>query len=192
MIPSTSAYARNLKSYYLTRFIVAAAWAIAAALTPLNVPLLAGLLLVAYPLWDAVANLVDAQQSGGLLANPSQAINLAVSLLAGTAVIFALTTSMNNVVLVYGLWAALAGLMQLATGVRRWRGFSAQWPMILSGAQSTLAGVFFIKRAGDAMPKSIHDLAPYAAFGAFYFLISFIGSVWGERSRRTAGQTGAV
>jgi len=79
---------------------------------------------------------------------------------------------MNAVLGVFGAWAILAGLLQLATGVQRWKSFGAQWAMILSGAQSALAGGFFISRSlGNAVP-GIADIAPYAAFGAFYFAAS--------------------
>lgn len=44
--------------------------------------------------------------------------------------------------------------------------------MVLSGAQSALAGGFFIKQAIGAAAPDITDIAPYAAFGAFYFLVS--------------------
>jgi hypothetical protein len=46
--------------------------------------------------------------------------------------------------------------------------------MILSGAQSALAGAFFIKQSTGAAMPSITTIAPYAAFGAFYFLVSAI------------------
>jgi hypothetical protein len=44
--------------------------------------------------------------------------------------------------------------------------------MILSGAQSALAGVFFVKMAGGPAVDVLTTVAPYAAFGAFYFLVS--------------------
>ncbi len=73
----------------------------------------------------------------------------------------------------FGVWAISAGLFQLLTGARRWR-LGAQWAMVLSGAQSMLAGAFFLKRATDAAVPGVADIAPYAAFGAFYFLVSAI------------------
>ena len=78
------------------------------------------------------------------------------------------------VLAVFGVWAILSGLLQLYTGVRRWRSYGAQWAMILSGAQSALAGGFMIGKSLGSMPPSILDIAPYAAFGAFYFLVSAI------------------
>ena len=45
--------------------------------------------------------------------------------------------------------------------------------MILSGAQSVLAGVFMVKMAtGAPVIDTLTRVAPYAGFGAFYFLVS--------------------
>jgi uncharacterized membrane protein HdeD (DUF308 family) len=162
----------NLAAYYLMRAVVAAAWVVAAVAIDRSNAIAAALLLVSYPAWDAFANWFDARSSGGLGSNPTQAFNTAVSLVAAIAVAVALQLSMNVAIVVFGIWAILAGLAQLITGVRRWRTFGAQWAMVLSGAQSMLAGVFFVTHAGLAKTPTILDVAPYAAFGAFYFLVS--------------------
>lgn len=175
----------NLARYYLVRAIVAAVWVAAAVAIGRSNAAAAALLLVIYPAWDALANWFDAQNSGGLRTNPTQALNVAVSLVAAIAVAVALQSSMNAVLAVFGIWASAAGLAQLFTGVRRWRRFGAQWAMILSGAQSTLAGVFFVTQAGSAKIPTIIDVAPYAAFGAFYFLVSAALLMFANR-RRTA------
>jgi len=39
-----------------------------------------------------------------------------------------------------------SGLLLLATGIRRWKGFGAQWPINLSGAQSAFDGPYFSER----------------------------------------------
>jgi uncharacterized membrane protein HdeD (DUF308 family) len=161
----------NLSAYYLVRAIVAAAWVVAAVAIGHSNAITAAL-LVSYPAWDAFANWFDARSSGGLRTNQTQALNVAVSLVAAIAVAVALQFSMNVVVAVFGFWAIAAGLAQLITGVRRWRAFGAQWAMVLSGAQSMLAGVFFVTQAGLAKVPTILDVAPYAAFGALYFLVS--------------------
>ncbi len=159
-----------LRNYYFIRAAVAAAWVVA-AFTVGKTSLAATALLIAYPAWDAVANLFDISRNGGAARNLPQTLNVAVSGLAAVAVAAA-SANMNAVLGVFGAWAILAGLMQLATGVRRWKAFGAQWTMILSGAQSTLAGAFFISRSfGNGVP-SIRDVAGYAAFGAFYFSLS--------------------
>ena len=164
-----------LKSYDYLRFAVSAAWVLAAVTVAKTVPPLAAIMLVAYPLWDALANYVDAQRSGGLGRNRSQLLNFAISILTAIAVAIALGRGMSAVLAVYGVWAVAAGAFQLLTAVRRWKTNGAQWAMILSGAQSALAGLFFVKMAGGAEAIGIANVAPYAAFGAFYFLVS---AVW--------------
>jgi hypothetical protein len=53
--------------------------------------------------------------------------------------------------------------------------WKAPLPMILSGAQSALAGAFFVKKAADpSIALNVADVAPYAAFGAIYFAISAV------------------
>jgi uncharacterized membrane protein HdeD (DUF308 family) len=175
----------NLARYYLVRAIVAAVWVVAAVAIGRSNATAAALLLVSYPAWDALANWFDARDSGGLRTNPTQAFNIAVSLVAAIAVAVALQLSMNVVLAVFGIWATAAGLAQLITGVRRWRTFGAQWAMILSGAQSMLAGVFFVTQAGLAKIPTIVDVAPYAAFGAFYFLVSTVLLMFANRRRAT-------
>lgn len=173
----------NLARYYLVRGIVAAGWVAAAvAIGRSNTPA-AALLLVSYPAWDALANWFDARGNGGLGTNPAQAFNVAVSLIAAIAVAVALQSGMNAVLAVFGIWATAAGLAQLIAGVRRWRAFGAQWAMILSGAQSMLAGVFFVTQAGGVRIPTIVDVAPYAAFGAFYFLVSAAWLMFANRRR---------
>lgn len=173
----------NLARYYLVRAIVAAAWVAAAFAVGRSNATAEALLLVSYPAWDALANWFDAQGSGGLRANPTQAVNVAVSLVAAVAVAAALQVSMHAVLAVFGIWAIGAGLAQLVTGVRRWRAFGAQWAMILSGAQSALAGGFFVVQAGGTKIPTIIDVAPYAAFGAFYFLVSAVVLMFVNRRR---------
>ncbi len=175
--------AKSLARYYLVRAIVAAVWVVATVAIGRSNATAAALLLVSYPAWDALANWFDARGSGGLRTNPSQALNVAVSLVAAIAVAVALQWNMNAVLAVFGIWAIAAGLAQLITGIRRWRTFGAQWAMTLSGAQSMLAGVFFVTQAGFAKIPTIMDVAPYAAFGAFYFLVSAALLMFANRRR---------
>ncbi|MEE7504880.1 DUF308 domain-containing protein [Methylobacterium sp. C33D] len=163
-----------LSAYYCVRAGVAAAWVGAALAFGRGTPAVAATLLVAYPAWDALANLADARRNGGLADNPSQALNAAISAATAIAVAVALGRGPNAVLAVFGAWAILSGLFQLLTGARRWSA-GAQWAMVLSGAQSALAGGFFVRQAAGAAVPGIADVAPYAAFGAFYFLVS---AVW--------------
>ncbi len=163
-----------LKRYYFTRFAFSAIWVLIAISVAKSNPWLAAIMLVAYPAWDAIANLIDAQRSGGLRRNKSQLLNFIFSILTAIAVAVALGSSLNSVLVVFGVWAGFSGIFQLATAVRRWKSFGAQWAMILSGAQSALAGVFMIFMAYGPDPVGIANIAPYAAFGAFYFAVSAI------------------
>lgn len=183
------AASRWLRNYSFARAAFSLAWVAAALTVGRSAPPVAAALLVAYPAWDALANVVDAQRNGGLRANPSQAFNTAVSLVTTLAVAVALCRSMNAVLAVFGAWAIFAGLLQLMTGLRRW-GLGAQWAMILSGAQSALAGGFFIVRSAGAAAPGVADIAPYAAFGAFYFLVSAVWLTVAERRRQARRSPG--
>lgn len=163
----------GLLGYYALRALVSALWvALALTIGKAHAPLGIGL-IIAYPAWDSLANYVDARTNGGLRANPTQMLNVVVSAIVTLAVAVTATRDFHAVIAVIGVWAALAGILQLTTAVRRWRTSGAQWPMILSGAQSALAGAVFVKKATDATANlTVADVAPYAAFGAFYFAIS--------------------
>jgi len=164
-----------LKTYYFTRAGVSIAWVLA-ALNAAPSSAAAGILLVAYPVWDALANLADARRSGGLAANRTQATNVLVSVAVAVAIAAGLG-DMHRVLAVFGAWAILSGLLQLATGLRRRRTTGAQWAMMLSGAQSALAGAVFIVQAGGAADPTVATIAGYAGFGAFYFLLSGLALV---------------
>lgn len=180
----------SLRNYYAVRFAVAAAWVAVAFTLAKALPPLAVVMLISYPLWDALANLADARLSGGLANNRTQAINVVVSILTAIGVAVGAAVGMNAMLGVFGLWALVAGLLQLATGVRRWKTYGAQWAMILSGAQSALAGVFFAKMAAGAQVDALRTVAPYAAFGAFYFLVS---ALWlAAKSAKSAPPTAAA
>jgi len=173
-----------LKTYYFSRAAVSIVWVLAAFSLAAHRPGVAAILLVFYPLWDALANYFDGQRSGGLARNRTQLINVVVSLVVGVAVGVALP-DMHHVLAVFGVWAILSGLLQLGTALRRWKLYGAQWSMVLSGAQSALAGTVFIFQAQTPAVPSIATIAGYAGFGAFYFLLSAISlsiAVWRRKS----------
>lgn len=161
----------SLRNFYFLRALAAFAWVALASLSSSASRLVVGALLVLYPAWDAIANVIDARRSGGWQANPGQKFNALTSIVIAVcmAVVFTLRGNAGGV-LVFGLWALLAGLFQLAVGIRR-RKLGGQAFMMISGAQSALAGVVFSIQAFGATP-GIAQLAPYAAFGGFYFLLS--------------------
>ena len=181
-----AAQERWLKQYYFLRALFSAAWVVAAFTAGRQSPSAAAGLLVAYPAWDAVANVLDASRSGGLARNPTQKLNAWVSGATALAVLAALQSGMNAVLAVFGAWAIGAGLLQLGTALRRWKTHGAQWAMVLSGAQSALAGGFFIFQATTPMTPSIANIAGYAAVGAAYFLVSALWLAVSHLRRRPA------
>ena len=176
---------RWLKMYYLTRAVFSFAWVVAAVSAARHAPGVAAALLVAYPAWDALANLIDGTRNGGLVANRTQAVNVVASLIVAVGVAIALP-DMNRVLAVFGAWAIVSGLLQLGTGLRRWKAYGAQWAMILSGAQSALAGAVFMVQARTSAVPTISTVAGYAGFGAFYFLVSALALQAGAWRRKSA------
>lgn len=172
-----------LRNFYFLRAVVAFVWVALAFLLAAGPLPVVGALLVLYPAWDAVANVIDAQRNGGLQDNPGQKFNAIVSIVTAACMGVAFALRGNaGAVLVFGAWALLAGLSQLAVGIRR-RKLGGQVFMMISGAQSALAGIFFIVQSFGVAP-GIAKLAPYAAFGGLYFLLS---ALWLTlKMRRTA------
>ncbi|MBS7456031.1 DUF308 domain-containing protein [Coralloluteibacterium stylophorae] len=182
--PSLSGASRWLTRYYSARAAFSLAWVAAAFALGRGHAAVAAVLLCLYPAWDAVANYVDAVRSGGLRRNPTQALNAVVSLVAAAMALLAVQRGPGPVLGLFGAWAIVAGLLQLATAVRRWKTQSAQWASVLSGAQSALAGGFFIKQAFAPVAPPIVTIAGYAAIGALYFLVS---AIWLALKARRGG-----
>lgn len=175
-----------LKRYYYTRTLFSVLWVAAAFTLGQHSSAIGAILLVIYPAWDALANYIDASRSGGLGHNRIQTTNIIVSVLTTLAVFVALSISRNWVIGVFGVWAILSGLLQLGVAVGRWKSYGAQWTMILSGAQSSLAGAFFIVQAQMPVPPSIVNIAGYSAVGAFYFLVSALWLTVSQRRLKAA------
>ena len=184
--PSPIAQESWLQRYYFVRAAFSALWLIAAITVGKSSATASALLLIGYPAWDALANFIDGKRSGGLGRNRTQLINVLVSLAVALAIAVSLP-DMHRVLVVFGAWAIGSGLLQLGTALRRWKAHGAQWAMILSGAQSALAGAFFISQAQLPVEPSIATVAGYAGFGAFYFLVSALSLSFAARRRqRTA------
>jgi uncharacterized membrane protein HdeD (DUF308 family) len=180
---------RWLRSYYALRAVVSALWVTCAVTVGPASMAVAAVLLLLYPAWDALANAVDAHRNGGWRINATQSFNAAASSATTVGVALALMHGMSTVVGVFGVWAMLSGLLQLATAVRRWKRAGGQWVMVVSGAQSAAAGAIMLREAGAPDMPGVADIAPYAAFGAFYFLLSAIWlTVVLHRRRRPAAR----
>lgn len=173
--------AASLRRLYFVRFGFAIVWAIIVGLSAASITPLSATLLVIYPVFDLVAAVVDHRASRATRPAGLLYVNMALSALAAVGLIVAVMSGRSAVLLVWGLWAVTAGVVQLIVGLSR-RSLGGQWPMILSGGISVLAGVAFAVQSGSAT-ASLVGLAGYATLGGIFFLVSAI------RLNRTATGT---
>jgi uncharacterized membrane protein HdeD (DUF308 family) len=164
---------------FLIRGLVAIAWAVVFALTSDSLTTGVGILLVLYPLVDAVASAVDARGQQGS-ARQLLELNAAVSVVAALALGIAATGDKGDVLVVFGVWALLTGVAQLVVAIRRRMILGRQWPLLLAGAGSTFFGIAFLVMSGAADPK-LEMIAVYAAGGGIEFVIQ----AWLLARRRT-------
>ena len=165
---------RSLRNLYFVRTVFQVIWAVAVLSTALTQPHIASILLIAYPLWDVACTLYDLRASRPTAsASTSQIINALLG--SATALGIALTVFSKPAysIAIFGAWAFGAGLLQLVAGLIRRKQLGGQWAMILSGAQSTAAGVAFVL-GGFGGKFHTKDMGGYAIFGAIYFLIGGI------------------
>ena len=177
---------QSLRSFYVLRGVVAFAWVASAAVAGVRNPVAGALFLAVYAAWDAIANVIDGQRSGGLARNQGQLVNVLISSAAALGMAAGVVAGLRLSVSVFGAWALVAGLLQLAVGLRRRGAAKGQVFMILSGAQSALAGGFFLK-LGLSGAAGLSQLIPYAAFGGVYFLLAALAlSLNGKRTAAAA------
>ena len=167
---TASGIAPALRRLYFVRFGFAVVWAVLLFATKSELDPVSIALLVLYPLFDAAAAVVDTRSSGGTGPARGLQVNIAISLLAAIGVALACASGVPAVLRVWGAWAIVSGLVQLVVGAAR-RTMGGQWPMILSGGISVLAGGSFIAGASASDP-SLANIAGYAVLGGIFFLVS--------------------
>lgn len=182
--PGATFTAEHLRRLHLVRFAFAVAWAVAFALSASTLGAVSVALLVLYPAVDAAAAVWDHRASGATGVRGTLVLNAALSLLAAVGLALAAAAGEASVLRVWGAWAVTAGLVQLLVAVGR-RRLGGQWPLVLSGGISTLAGTGFVLAANGTDP-SLTGLAGYAALGGVFFLVSAF------RLGRTARSAGPV
>jgi uncharacterized membrane protein HdeD (DUF308 family) len=165
--------AKSLRKLYYTRAAFSIVWVILVAAFAKNNAAIATVLFIIYPAWDAMATFFDIKANPPTASKTPQYVNAAISIITTVAVALTLQTGISGALMVFGAWAILTGLIQLILGLRRRKQLGGQWPMIISGGQSMLAGGSFIAMANEPT-SGITTLAGYAAFGAFYFLLSAV------------------
>lgn len=160
----------SLRRLYFARFVFAVVWAGSLFATGSSLGPVSVALLVLYPVFDVAAAIVDARSSAGSRPVSLLYVNVAISLLAAAGLTVAVSSGIPAVLRVWGTWAIVSGLVQLAVGVVR-RAQGGQWPMILSGGLSVVVGTMFVLQAAKD-GASLTNLAGYAAVGGVFFLVS--------------------
>jgi uncharacterized membrane protein HdeD (DUF308 family) len=159
-----------MRRLYLARFAFAILWAVLLVVSGGSPGPVTAVLVVLYPLVDAAAAVVDARSSRSSSSRWGLYLNIAISLVAAIALGIALTSGIPAVLRVWGAWAVVAGLIQLAVGFNR-RAVGGQGPMVLSGGISVLAGTAFFLMAA-APDAALLNVAGYATLGGIFFLVS--------------------
>ncbi len=175
METTSTELARSLRNLYFVRTAFQVVWAAGVLTTAGKQPLLAAILFLLYPLWDVACTVYDLNtfsKSGS--SRTSQIINAVLGVATAAGIGLTVFKTPIYAVAIFGVWAFGAGALQLVVGLLRRRELGGgQWSMILSGAQSALAGIFYIV-LGLQDKKHLGDVGGYAIFGAFYFLIGGI------------------
>jgi len=179
----------SLLRLYLSRGVLAVAWALAFAGAHEDVDAVAITLLVVYPLIDAVSSLLDHRATPNGSERRVMAFNGVLSTLAAVAVGIAGAGGVSPVLHVFGAWAGVSGAAQVIVGLRR-RGpeLGKQWPTLISGGLSFLVGITYnIQAAGDN--PSLDVLSVYATGGGVWFILQALLLGWKSRQLRTARTT---
>lgn len=188
-LPVSTSVRSSLIHLYLGRGVLAIGWALAFAATHDRLNAVALILLIVYPLIDAVSSFIE------FLAVPDgserrvTAFNGVLSTLAAIAVGVAGTAGGVAAVLgVFGVWATISGAAQLTTGLyRRSPALGKQWPTLISGGLSFLVGAFYVAQATGRSP-SLDVLSVYATGGGVFFIAQAALLVWKSRSQRSTTQ----
>jgi uncharacterized membrane protein HdeD (DUF308 family) len=188
--PVATTTTRSLRRLYFVRFGFALVWAVLLFATASSIGAVSAALLVLYPVFDVAAAVVDVRSSrigasdGSTGASAAGLyVNIAVSALAGAGLVVALASGVPAVLRVWGVWAVVAGIVQLVVAIRR-RQLGGQWAMVVSGSISVPAGVSFFLMASNA-GVSLVNVAGYALLGGIFFLVSALrlGRTRGEELR---------
>lgn len=178
--PNTSAFAvsneavetaRSLRTLYFTRAAFSIVWILLVTAFANKSTSVAVVLFIIYPVWDVIATFFDIRSNPPYANKTPQYVNVAIGIITTIAVYFALQKGIAEALIVFSAWAVLTGLIQLILGLHRRKKLEGQWPMIISGGQSMLAGVSIFLKA-HTPGTGVNTLAGYAAFGAFYFLLA--------------------
>jgi uncharacterized membrane protein HdeD (DUF308 family) len=178
----------SLLRIYLVRGLIALAWSAGFAAVHTSLTATSVILLIAYPIVDVVASLFDVREDPGTPARKLQVFNTGLSALTAVGLGLASISGIGAVLFVFGLWAIVSGAAQLTVAVRRRSPeLGRQWPMLIAGALSVIAGLTYLPAAvGDA--PNLTALIMYTAAGGAFFVIQAATLAWKRRRRARAAQ----
>lgn len=136
-----------------------------------SLSILAGLLLVIYPMSDAIATIVDLRSDATGQSKVPQRINATTSTATAVAVTTGMLANLATAMDVFAIWASVSGAIQTLVGAQRLGRLDGQWPMIISGAGSIFAGTTFLGWAGSSS-TALHALVQYSIGGAVWYLLT--------------------
>lgn len=185
-MPSSSSERSSLLKLYLIRGLLAVAWAALFAGAHATLDTVAIVLLIVYPLIDAVSSLVDYRATPNGPERKVTAFNGVLSTLAAAAMGVAGGIGAAAALAAFGAWAVVSGAAQLTVGLRR-RGpeLGKQWPMLIAGGLSFLVGISYVIRAAGEQP-SLDVLSVYATGGGVFFIVQAGLLAWRARQQRVA------
>ena len=169
----------SLRRIYFLRGLVALAWSVTFAFVHSPLTSLVVALLVIYPLIDVVATLLDVR--AGTPGRRLQVFNTVLSGLAAVGLGLAAAGGVGPVLFVFGLWAIVSGIAQLTVALRRRSPeLGRQWPLLIAGTLSVIAGGSYLPVAlGDS--PSLVALIMYTAAGGAFFVIQAGILTWKAR-----------
>lgn len=101
---------------------------------------------------------------------------------------FAAISGIGAVLFVFGLWAIVSGAAQLTVAIRRRSPeLGRQWPMLIAGALSVIAGFTYLPVAVGDDPN-LTALIMYTAAGGAFFVIQAATLAWKQRHRARVAQ----
>jgi uncharacterized membrane protein HdeD (DUF308 family) len=172
----------SLKQLYLVRGVIAIVWAVIFAMIASSLTAGVIALLVIYPGIDVVASLMDARTHRGTGPGQVQMVNAALSFIALVGIAVASSISAAAVLVAFGAWASVSGIVMLFVAIRRRAQVGHQWAIYFSGGLSTVAGITFASMATAASPK-LSSLAGYAGFGGVLFVVSALWLMRGSKAQ---------
>ena len=169
----------SLRRIYFVRGLVALAWSVTFGFVHSPLTSLVVALLVIYPLIDVVATLLDVR--AGVTGRRLQVFNTVLSGMAAVGLGLAAVGGVGPVLFVFGLWAIVCGLAQLTVALRRRSPeLGRQWPLLIAGTLSVIAGGSYLPVALGGNP-SLVALIMYTAAGGGFFVIQAGILTWKAR-----------